>query len=59
MSKVEELAARVEKASPADQLRIAAECLEQRMPKLAKAIVDKVAADLEMLDIHGLLKEDR
>lgn len=54
---VDELAARVEGLSPADQLRLAAECLENRMPRLAKTIVEKVAAELEMLDAHGLLEE--
>lgn len=57
MSTLEELALRVESLSPPDQLRLAAACMEAKMPKLAKTIVEKVAAELEMLDAHGLLEE--
>lgn len=32
--------------SPADQLRLAAELLEAKRPKLAKAIIDRVAVEL-------------
>jgi hypothetical protein len=36
----------LEELSPPDQLRLAAELLEKKNPRLAQAIVDRVSAEL-------------
>jgi hypothetical protein len=44
----------IAKLSPPDQLRLAAEMLECKRPRLALAIAKRVATDLEILHLRGL-----
>jgi hypothetical protein len=50
----EALLERIRALEPADQLRLAAELLEARRPRLALAIVASISCDLEILHMRGL-----
>jgi len=45
-SELEALAAKIDKLSPPDRLRLAAGLMEARKPELAHAIVDRVVTEL-------------
>ena len=49
MTKIHDLAERVQKLSPADRLRLAAGLLEQSRPELARPLIDQVSGELAIV----------
>lgn len=51
--KLADIARRVSDLDPADQLRLAADLLEARNPKVALALITRVQQELEVLRLAG------
>lgn len=52
---MDDLAQRIKELPPAEQLRLAADLLDSRQPKVALQIVAKVNAELQALNDAGML----